>query len=235
MIATSDGGTAAPPAAGAAHGINLADYAVAADVLGPGRRAVVWVQGCPRRCPGCITAHMQRFDVDRAWVTAADLAGRILGDGPLEGLTLVGGEPFSHAAPLAELATLVRRAGLSVVTYSGHTYEQLLRAGRADWRALLDATDLLIDGEYLAAQSTDLLWRGSANQRLHFLSPRYRHLAPALADARGHALSLELDAGGLLRIIGIPAPGFHEELAAALAAQGVDLRYLADEPPETRP
>ena len=53
-------------------------------------------------------------------------------------------------------------------TYSGYRYEQL-EAGVPDEaaRALLDATDVLVDGPFVQAlHSHDLQWRGSRNQRL---------------------------------------------------------------------
>jgi anaerobic ribonucleoside-triphosphate reductase activating protein len=34
--------------------INLFRYHAPVEVLGPGKRAVIWVQGCPFGCSGCI-------------------------------------------------------------------------------------------------------------------------------------------------------------------------------------
>lgn len=39
--------------------------------------------------------------------------------------------------------------------------------------SLLDLLDVLIDGPYVQARSANLLWRGSTNQRVHFLSDAY--------------------------------------------------------------
>jgi anaerobic ribonucleoside-triphosphate reductase activating protein len=206
------------------HRVNLADFDVATNVLGPGRRAIVWVQGCPRRCEGCITPDMLRFDVDREWISADALAARVLDEMPLEGVTFVGGEPFSQAAGLARVASRLREAaGLSVVTYTGHTLEELL-AGRArsnGWAYLLDATDLLVDGEYVSALACDLLWRGSSNQRLHFLTSRYESLAAAIVAARGRLLHISVGPSGALRIVGIPDEAFVARLYASLEARGV--------------
>lgn len=204
--------------------INLADFAVATNVLGPGRRAIIWVQGCPRRCPRCITPHMQRFDIDREWVTLAQLAQRVLECLPIEGITFVGGEPFSHALQLSELVKTVRQtANLSVVTYTGHTFARIQALQKHEWQALVDVTDLLIDGEYIEAQACDLIWRGSANQRLHFLSPRYQALAPYVTNARGRLLEFSVNQQGHLRVIGIPEPSFFDQFVENLRERGVDL------------
>lgn len=205
--------------------INLADFAVASNVLGPGRRAIIWVQGCPRRCPGCITPHMQWFNIDREWVTPASLAQRVLSCLPLEGVTFVGGEPFSHALQLSELVKRIRQSvNLSVVTYTGHQYARIQALRKPEWEALLNVTDLLIDGEYIEEQACDLIWRGSANQQLHFLSARYRPLAPYVQHARGRLLEFGVNQQGQLRVIGIPEPNFFEQFAERLQERGVNLR-----------
>lgn len=57
--------------------------------------------------------------------------------------------------------------GLDVWTYTGYTYEALRAEDRPDFRALLSATDVLVDGPFLVARkSYAALFRGSDNQRL---------------------------------------------------------------------
>jgi anaerobic ribonucleoside-triphosphate reductase activating protein len=101
----------------------------------------------------------------------------------VEGVTFLGGEPFEQAAGLAALACRLRSEGLSVMTFTGFTYEHLVEAAidDSDICALLNATDLLVDGPYVA-YSPDLTrpWVGSTNQGFRFLTDRYRHLDGAL-------------------------------------------------------
>lgn len=85
----------------------------------------------------------------------------------LKGITLSGGEPFCQPSPLAELARLVHEAGKDVAVYTGYIYEDLLPMPDPDVQALLDETDLLIDGPYVEAQrNLELCFRGSENQRV---------------------------------------------------------------------
>jgi anaerobic ribonucleoside-triphosphate reductase activating protein len=93
----------------------------------------------------------------------------------VEGVTLLGGEPFEQAAPLARFARAARRLGLSVVVFSGYALEELRAPGApAGSRNLLAATDLLIDGRYDAGlPERTRRWAGSANQRFHYLTGRY--------------------------------------------------------------
>ena len=102
------------------------------------------------------------------------LAERLARPG-IEGISVLGGEPFQQAAASARLATRARELGASVVTYSGYTWKYLRESGLTEVRRLLDSTDLLIAGPYVAAQATNGHgWRGSANQEFVFLSGRYQ-------------------------------------------------------------
>lgn len=169
---------------------------------GPGERACLWVQGCPIRCAGC--AVPWTWDADAGeWMDVGALAERILGGPAVEGVTFLGGEPFEQAAALAELGGILRGAGLSVLTFSGYTIEKIRRARQADWDALLDVTDLLIDGPFVAGR-LDLSrpWVGSSNQRYHFLTDRYRHLEPELTSIP-QRLEVRVHPDGRLEINGM--------------------------------
>ena len=180
--------------------INLHNFLLRSRANGPGERAVVWVQGCLRRCPGCFNPDSQTF-ATRELVSVQDLETRILAEKGLEGVTFSGGEPFCQAAQLAELAKIIHGHGLTVVCYTGYTLEQIRQAHRQDWDALLSEVDLLIDGPFIEFERCAEPYRGSANQRLIFLSGR---ISPeAVAEAHQTAeLTLSLD--GSLTATGFP-------------------------------
>lgn len=143
----------------------------AVHTLGPGVRYALWVQGCPRRCPGCVAPEAQALDGGTELETGA-LAWEILLSGA-EGLTISGGEPFLQAEALAKLIRTVRRKrDLGVIVYTGYRYEELLADPAA--RALLEETDLLIDGPYVKELDDGKSLRGSSNQRVIPLTERYR-------------------------------------------------------------
>lgn len=195
-------------------------------VLGPGTRAVVWVQGCPLRCRGCVAAETLPFEGGTTR-TVAGLADWLCALDGIEGVTLSGGEPFSQAGALAALldAVRARRPDFGAMAYSGFRYEALRRGG-SDRRALLDRLDLLVDGPYVAARHGSLRWRGSANQRLVPLTDRY---ARALAEPDTTAgIELSVDPDGAVSWAGVPpAPGFRKGLEDQLAARGFVLRTEA--------
>ncbi len=141
---------------------------------GPGERTAIWVQGCTIRCAGCFNPHL--FGPHGGvLVPPAELVERVLATGT-DGLTLLGGEPFEQATALAAVAAGVRRAGRTVMTFTGYEYEDLRR--RDDATALLAATDLLVAGPFRRELlDREWPWVGSANQRFLHLSNRMREAA----------------------------------------------------------
>jgi anaerobic ribonucleoside-triphosphate reductase activating protein len=179
-------------------GVEIADT----EAEGPGRRYAIWVQGCPMRCPGCCNPELLRFGGGVATRVDALLerVRRAQQEHPLAGLSLLGGEPFAQALPLAVLAEQVRAIGLGVMVYSGFTLaelEQRIAAGEPGVARLLAATDLLVDGRYERDKpDSTRRWIGSTNQRLHFLSNRHHPAQPEFSQ--GETIELRLIDGELI-------------------------------------
>lgn len=182
--------------------INLAGFAPRSYVNGPGARAVLWVQGCPIGCPGCFNPHTHSFELRRL-VTVEALGERILKLEGIEGVTYSGGEPFAQAEALAELSERLREQGLSIMSYSGYTIEKIRQSDDPEKLRLLSLLDILIDGPFVLAKKKHLLWRGSANQRVHFLTDRYRHLEP-LIDEEAQRIEVGVSSDGQLTMTGFP-------------------------------
>ena len=154
--------------------IRIAAVVPVTEAEGPGARFAVWVQGCAIRCPGCCNPHM--FDAEGGEaVEPEDLLARL--DevrGRVEGITLLGGEPFEQAAALVPFVRGARERGSSVVAFSGYRIEELRRDRPPGARELLDAVDLLVDGPFVASlPGSRRRWAGSDNQDFHFLTDRY--------------------------------------------------------------
>ncbi len=173
---------------------------------GPGVRFAVWVQGCTIRCPGCCNPELFVHGKGGVEVEPATLAAEILATPGIEGLSMLGGEPFEQAAEVAALARLVKAGGKTVMIYSGYTLEELRAKAKADAgvQALLDTTDLLLDGRYDATRPEKTRrWIGSTNQTLHFFTDAYRPDEARFWTSNTVELRLE---NGLLTINGWPAP-----------------------------
>ena len=134
-------------------------------VDGPGIRTTVFSQGCPHHCPGCHNPETWEFGCGTPMEEERIL--EIVRSNPLcRGVTFSGGEPFAQAESFARLARLLKATGYEVASYSGYTFEQLLRGSKAQ-RELLEAIDILIDGPFLLEEkSLEVPFRGSKNQRI---------------------------------------------------------------------
>ena len=193
-------------------------------VLGPGTRAAIWFYGCSRHCPGCIAAAMNTsgvFDSE----TPESLYEWVRNCQGIEGITLSGGEPFEQdREALRDFLRRVRadERELGVICFSGFTLEELRASGGG---GILNCIDLLIDGPYIDRENDNTGLRGSANQRLHFLTPRYRDLQTLLLAPEARNLEISLDLDSNILIDGIPGRKFLDEFTRKMQAAGYTLFF----------
>jgi len=135
-------------------------------VDGPGFRLTVFAQGCFHNCDLC--HNPGTHNLNGGIETDTDKIVSLLSGNPLlDGITLSGGEPFLQAEECSDLAKKTHQLGLSVWTYTGYTYEELLSSNNPSFLRLLDATDVLIDGKFdNNLRSLELRFKGSRNQRI---------------------------------------------------------------------
>ena len=170
-------------------------------VLGPGVRCVVWFQGCSLNCRGCIAAEMNAAPplVTTTPVALADWCGSIRG---IQGVTLSGGDPFDQP--------------LDVMLYTGRTLSQLRASECPDVATILTLVDILIDGPYVESLNDGIGWRGSSNQRVHYLSDS--SVFEPDGGEENRRLEVKLDAKGALSVVGLPTRGRANQFALQLLA-----------------
>ncbi|SDS47526.1 anaerobic ribonucleoside-triphosphate reductase activating protein [Paraoerskovia marina] len=151
------------------HG-HVADYKPFVFVDGEGVRCSLYVSGCLFACDGCFNEAAWSFRYGSPYTSA--LEDRVLDDlahPAVQGLSLLGGEPFLNTEVCLRLAGRVReRFGGSkdIWAWSGYTFEQLL-ADSPDKRDLLQHVDVLVDGPFRRDErDLSLAFRGSRNQRV---------------------------------------------------------------------
>lgn len=137
---------------------------------GPGARFVVWVQGCTLGCAGCFNPSTHPADGPETAV--ADIVAQLAATPNIEGLSLSGGEPLQQADAAAELLAAAHALGLSTLAFSGYTLDEIRELPGGP--AVLAQLDVLVDGRYVAGDRLATGLRGSANQRIHLLTNRYR-------------------------------------------------------------
>lgn len=183
-------------------------------VLGPGLRYVIWVQGCPFRCPHCETPEGLSF-APNILINVNDLAKDIITRPRIEGLTISGGEPMEQAGLLADLLeqVLANRPELNVISYTGYQIEQL-KTNEA--LRFISQLDVLIDGKYIHEKNDNLGLRGSSNQRVHFLTNRLTDFSKMFTE---DPRKIEIRFKGLyVSVIGLtnsdyPEKGLHFDVA----------------------
>jgi anaerobic ribonucleoside-triphosphate reductase activating protein len=182
--------------------MRIAQIVERTDAEGPGERFALWFQGCPLRCPGCCNPEFLPFSGGEQ-LSFEEIAARIPAD--VEGISLLGGEPFAHAADAARIAAFAQSRRQGVMVYTGYLLEELQLNRDPAIAELLARIDLLVDGPYDRTQPEPLRrWIGSANQRLHFLTPRYDPQDPCWQ--RRNTLEIRVR-GGEVSVNGFPAAG----------------------------
>lgn len=149
---------------------HVASYKPFNFVDGEGVRCSLYVSGCRFHCPGCYNKVAQNFHYGTPYTK--ELEDRIIADLAqpyVQGLTLLGGEPFLNTKVCLQLVRRVRKEfghRKDVWSWTGYTWEELM-ADSQDKHDLLNLIDVLIDGRFLEAQKDlTLQFRGSANQRI---------------------------------------------------------------------
>ena len=143
---------------------------------GEGIRVSLFVSGCTHRCKGCFNAETWDFNAGIKFTEETEEEILAMLDKPyINGLTLLGGEPFEPVNQWRLVPFLKRvRAKLphkNIWCYTGYTYEaDLLNESRARCECtdeMLSMIDVLVDGEYIEAEKDiSLAFRGSRNQRI---------------------------------------------------------------------
>ncbi len=154
---------------------------------GPGVRTSLFVSGCRRHCRNCFNACTWDFDYGKPFTKEVqDEVLASLDSDYIDGLTILGGEPFEPENQRA-LLPFVKRVKAQypdkpLWVFSGNVLEEMtegldggegaehLPAGHARCEVtdeLLSCIDVLVDGPFIEEQKDiSLQFRGSRNQRI---------------------------------------------------------------------
>ncbi|MFD0897551.1 anaerobic ribonucleoside-triphosphate reductase activating protein [Loigolactobacillus binensis] len=150
--------------------LHIADYKPFNFVDGEGVRNSLYVSGCKFACPGCYNKIAQNFNYGPVY--SQELEDQIITDLAqpyVQGLTLLGGEPFLNTQVCLKLVRRLRAEfghTKDVWSWTGYTWDELQQE-TPDKLALLRELDILVDGRFILAQKDlTLQFRGSANQRI---------------------------------------------------------------------
>lgn len=157
----------------------VSDYKPFTMVDGEGWRCSIYVSGCVFNCKGCYNKSIQDFGVGKPYTE--ELENQIINDLSkpyIQGLTLLGGEPFLNTKVCLSLVNKLRDNfgdSKDIWSWTGYTYEELLESIDCDTvnsrmqKELLNKIDILVDGRFVQEQfdtTGKLKFRGSWNQRI---------------------------------------------------------------------
>jgi len=181
----------------------VADVKTADMANGEGVRTTIFVSGCLFNCYNCFNKKIQDFNYGLAHADDVKAGKSVEGEFPryydkdledtiiesmeptyVDGLTLLGGEPFMNTNILVPLCKRVRKEFGNIKTiwsWTGYEWEELqnmLQSGlplSIEQAELLSLIDVLVDGRYIdSVRKLDLKrnhghsphFRGSSNQRI---------------------------------------------------------------------
>ena len=143
---------------------------------GTGVRTSLFVSGCRHHCKGCFQPETWDFDFGSEFTEKVkdDIIESLKPD-YIEGLTLLGGEPFEpeNQRALVPFLKEVRETfpQKSIWCYTGYLLDdELLKPSSARCEVtdeMLSYIDVLVDGEFVLEKKNIMLkFRGSENQRI---------------------------------------------------------------------
>ena len=155
------------------HYGNIKNYDIAD---GEGVRVTLFCSGCTNRSEGCFQPETWDFCYGKEYTKETeDQLIQMLTNPNIQGLTLLGGDPFEPSNQRT-LITLLRRVKQELPTkdvwaYTGFVYEQDLLEGQRKHTEVTDEMlsyiDVLVDGPFVIDQKDiSLYFRGSTNQRV---------------------------------------------------------------------
>lgn len=134
-------------------------------VLGPGNRVGIWMNGCHRKCVGCISPELQIYEASKE-VTVNELMQMIQRIGaPIDGFTISGGEPFLNPIALNALVQSLVSVCDDILIFTGYTIDELRAQENETVNSVLNTCAALIDGPYIKELNDGKGLRGSSNQR----------------------------------------------------------------------
>lgn len=141
---------------------NVLDIIRGTTVDGPGFRTAIYLAGCAHKCSGC--HNPQSHDPKAGTVMTLEEILMVVRQEDFN-VTLTGGDPLYHIDAACALAKAIKNCGYNIWLYTGFTWNEIISSSVLS--QILHHVDVIVDGPFIEClRNTDLLFRGSSNQRL---------------------------------------------------------------------
>lgn len=142
---------------------------------GPGIRVTLYVSGCTHRCKNCFNEVSWDFMAGEPFTEETiDKIINAMNSPYVQGLTLLGGEPFEHSNQIG-LIPLVKKVkeiykNKDIWCFTGYLFDDdIMNRMYNEWpetQELLSYIDVLVDGPFVEEKKSLMLkFKGSSNQR----------------------------------------------------------------------
>ena len=167
-------------------------------VLGPGERVGLWTQGCSIKCKGCMSKHTWAFDKKKE-MNIKTLIDKLKSYN-CNRLTISGGEPFDQPEAFFELLKAIRNIFTDILVYTGYRMEII----QEKFKEHLKFIDVLVDGEFIDGLESDLIYKGSQNQRIFVLNNNLLNIYKDWMSKKKEKILQIVEKENGIYIIGIP-------------------------------
>ena len=138
-------------------------------LYGPGKRLLIFLQGCSLHCKGCVNKHLWDFKCEKM-LSKEDIL-RICEIEKVDGITLHGGEPLDQAKKLLEIVKALKEKKFTVILFTGYTKKEIKDYKLKVW----NLSDIVISGRFeLEKQNFYLQIKGSTNQKITTHKGKYK-------------------------------------------------------------
>ena len=176
------------------------------NTLGPGKRIGIWTQGCFRDCKNCMSHDLRAIDHSKNRDVPSiikEIKG-IMANNQVDGITISGGEPFMQEDLIDLLIELSDLGFEDIILYTGYKIEELSE----EQKDVLAYLSIIIDGEYIDELNDNKPLRGSSNQRVFIVNPKYKDLYNEYL--KGPRVFEYIPEDGFVRIIGMYPKGYKQ-------------------------
>jgi len=136
-------------------------------VNGPGKRFVLWTQGCSKACKNCYNPETWKFEGEEM---SPEKILELIKNFEVDGITLTGGDPLEQEDILILLEMLYKlNLPKGIILFSGYTFDEI---NNCSLRECFNFIDVLIDGRFEKEQKISSSLRGSENQNILYFSSK---------------------------------------------------------------
>lgn len=150
-------------------------------VNGEGLRAVIWIAGCDRNCPGCFSPYTHDPSAGVKFDEAAkEELFRDCSEDWCDGITLCGGDPL-FPGNRSESVALAREfkekfPDKTLWLYTGYCWNEIV--DDPSMNEIIKYADVICDGPFVESlKSPDLQWVGSSNQHVIHVKDRLKKIS----------------------------------------------------------